>query len=110
MERVDFAGALALLLGRLGREVVVSVGGAGPDSPPFVAEMRGTLCVVTADLSEDLPQLDLTEAPAFFGFEEHDSRFAIDFLTFRAGYTRGEHLELQLGSVAIEVRCPLEDI
>ncbi|HEX8086565.1 MAG TPA: hypothetical protein VF529_19920 [Solirubrobacteraceae bacterium] len=109
MDRVDFAGALANLVCRLGDEVVVALGGVGEDSPPFVAEMSGTLRAVEDNFADDLPELDPTQAPVVFGFEEHDATFALDPLTFRAAFVRGDHLELTLGSIAIEVRVPTDD-
>jgi hypothetical protein len=110
MARVDFAGALAHLVGQLGENVAVAIGGTDPSSPSSVVAMNGTLrAVAGGEFAADFPEVHGTDAPAVFGFEEHDSRFALDPLTFRAGHTRGDHLELVLGTIGVEVRPRRDD-
>jgi hypothetical protein len=110
MALVDFAGAVAHLVGQLGEDVAVAVGGTDRGSPPLVVSMSGTLRAVDAgDFTADFPEVHGTDAPAVFGFEEHDSTFALDPGTFRAGYSRGDHLELMLGTIGVEVRPRRDD-
>lgn len=108
MDGLDFAEVLSHLMQRLGEPAAVAVGGVDAESPAVVAELRGTLRFVDRDLTADLPDLDPVHAPVVFGFEEHPCTFIVDALDFSRAHARGAHLEMQFGSVAIEVR-PIED-
>ncbi len=108
MDRVDFAGVLAHLVGRVGQPVEVAIGARAEGAPPFVAELSGTLRSIDDGFGADFPEVPPTDAPLVFGFEEHPSRFMLDPQTFEAGFTRGEHLEMTFGLLAIEVRVPIE--
>jgi hypothetical protein len=44
-----------------------------------------------------------------FGFEEHDSTFTFDPLTFSGARERGDYLHVTFGSIVIEVRAPADD-
>jgi hypothetical protein len=106
MATLDFVGVLGHLLARMGETVEVSIGGSGETSPPFVAELVGTLRGGSEPLSEELPAI---RGPVEFGFEEHESTFTLDPLTFRGARERGDYLHVALGSIAIEVRAPVDE-
>lgn len=88
--------------------VEVAIGARAEGSPPFVAELSGTLRAADVDFADDFPEVAATKAPVVFGYDEHASSFTLDPLTFEAGYTRGDHLEMTFGLVAIEVRLPVD--
>ncbi|HEV2785120.1 MAG TPA: hypothetical protein VGV67_01925 [Solirubrobacteraceae bacterium] len=109
MAQLDFPAALVHLMGRIGEPVEVSIGGADEASPPFVAELIGTLEPRGEPVTDALPELAATGGPVAFGFEEHASSFALDPHTFTAGHVRGDYLEIAFGGVRIEVRAPVNE-
>lgn len=104
MQKLDLAGALAHLMGRVGARVAVGVGATDEDGAPLVAELVGTLRVVGSAYGDELPDATPAELPVVFGFEEHDSTFVIDVLAFRQAHAAPGHLQMEFGAIVIEIR------
>ncbi len=107
MPKLDYAGTLSHLMGRLGERVVVKVASATNQGPPRVVELAGTLA---AGWSSD-EELALAEDVVQFRFEEHDAAFYLDGEFFRAARvdSTGEWLEVNMSTVGIEVTAPMSD-
>jgi len=104
METLDLAGALAHLMGKVGKRVVVGVGGTDSGGAPLLAELTGTLRVIGDAYGDELAEAAPAELPVVFGFDEHDSTFVVDVLAFRRAHASGDHLVIEFGAAAVEVQ------
>jgi hypothetical protein len=107
--RLDFTGALAHLMGRVGEHVIVVVGGAERQDRAGLAKLEGTLVVVgehTASCADEVT------SPVTFSFDENPhATVTLDPVAFRGAWESVTVLTLQIGSTQVEViKAPEERV